>query len=103
MSGVSCNKELAADSVRGFAVKAFSGRFTWGLNIESLGIGRCSNISGTFHGTVKVAADLVYSHNEDHFLGPWAIQETRLELPSIFIKIPSSVRAFALERKTSAL
>ena len=67
VSGVSCNKELAADSVRGFAVKAFSGRFTWGLNIESLGIGRCSNISGTFHGTVKVAADLVYSHNEDHF------------------------------------
>ena len=86
MSGVSCNKELAADSVRGFAVKAFSGRFTWGLNIESLGIGRWSNISGTFHGTVKVAADLVYSHNEDQF-----------------IKIPSSVRAFALERKTSAL
>ena len=67
MSGVSCNKELAADIVQGFAVKAFSGRFTWGLNIESLGIGRCSNISGTFHGTVKVAADFVYSHNEDHF------------------------------------
>ena len=67
MSGISGDQELTADGIRGFAVKAFSGRFTWGLNIESLGIGRCSNISGTFHGTVKVAADLVYSHNEDHF------------------------------------
>ena len=36
------------------------------------------------------------------FLGPWAMQETRLEFPSIFIRIPSLVTAFALERKISA-
>ena len=36
------------------------------------------------------------------FFGPWAIQETRLEFQSMFTRIPSSVRAFALERKMSA-
>ena len=36
------------------------------------------------------------------FLGPWAMQETRLELPSILTMTPSLVMALALERKISA-
>lgn len=36
------------------------------------------------------------------FFGPWAIQETRLEFPSMFTITPSLVMAFALERNTSA-
>ena len=36
------------------------------------------------------------------FLGPWAMQETRLELPSILTMTPSLVMALALDRKISA-
>ena len=36
------------------------------------------------------------------FFGPCAMQETRLEFPSILTIIPSSVMAFALLRKISA-
>ena len=36
------------------------------------------------------------------FLGPCAMAETRLALPSMFTSTPSSVMALTLERKTSA-
>ena len=36
------------------------------------------------------------------FFGPWAMQDTRLELPSILTRTPSSVTALALDKKKSA-
>ena len=36
------------------------------------------------------------------FLGPWAMADTRLALPSMFTSMPSSVMALALARNTSA-
>ena len=101
VTGISCNQELAAYCIRGFAVEAFAGFFAWSFDIESLGIGWGCYISGTFHCCVKVGTDFVHSHDEYYF-GPWAIQETRLEFPSMLTMTPSLVIAFALERNTSA-
>ena len=36
------------------------------------------------------------------FFGPWQMADTRLELPSMLIMMPSSVMALALARNTSA-
>ena len=33
------------------------------------------------------------------FFGPWAMQDTRLELPSILTRTPSSVTALALDKR----
>lgn len=102
MSGISGDQELTADGIRGFAVKAFSGFLTWSFDIKSLRISCSCHISGTLHCTVKIRTDFVYTYNKDYFFGPWAMQDTRLELPSILTRTPSSVTALALDKKKSA-
>ena len=67
VTGISCNQELAAYCIRGFAVEAFAGFFAWSFDIESLGIGWGCYISGTFHCCVKVGTDFVHSHDEYYF------------------------------------
>ena len=52
MSGISRDQELTADGIRRLAVEAFSGFFAGSLDIESLGIDRCSHVSRTLHGAV---------------------------------------------------
>mgnify|MGYP007120032485 CR=1 FL=1 len=87
MSGISGDQELTADGIRGFAVKAFSGFLTWSFDIKSLCISCSCYISGTLHCAVKIRTDFVYTYNKDYFFfGPWAMQDTRLELPSIIDK-----------------
>ena len=67
VSGESGNQELAADSIHGFAVKAFSGFLTWSFDIKSLCISCSCYISGTLHCTVKIRTDFVYTYNKDYF------------------------------------
>mgnify|MGYP007123267465 CR=1 FL=1 len=67
MSGISCDQELTADGIRGFAVKAFSGFLTWSFDIKSLRISCSCHISGTLHCTVKIRTDFVYTYNKDYF------------------------------------
>ena len=69
MSGISCDQELAANGIRGFAVKAFPGFFTRSFDVKPLGVDRCSHISGTFHGTVKISTHFIHSDNKDDFFG----------------------------------
>ena len=102
MSGISGDQELTADGIRRFAVKAFSGFLTWSFDIKSLCISCSCYISGTLHCTVKIWTDFVYTYNKNYFFGPWAMQDTRLELPSILTRTPSSVTALALDKKKSA-
>ena len=52
MSGISRDQELTADGIRRLAVEAFSGFFTGSLDVESLGVDRCSHISRALHGAV---------------------------------------------------
>ena len=52
VSGESGDQELTADGIRRFAVEAFSGLLAGSLDVESLGVDRCSHVSRTLHGTV---------------------------------------------------
>ena len=52
MSGESGDQELAADGIRRLTIEAFSGFFAGSLDVESLGVDRCSHVSRTLHGAV---------------------------------------------------
>ena len=64
MSGVSGDHELAADGIRRLAVEAFSGLLAGRLDVESLGIAGCCNVSGTLHGIVDIGAYLVQTDDK---------------------------------------
>ena len=52
MSGISRDQELTADGIRRLTIEAFSGLLAGSLDVESLGVDRCSHVSRTLHGTV---------------------------------------------------
>ena len=66
MSGISCDQELTADGIRRFAVEAFSGLLAGSLDVESLGVDRCSHVSRTLHGTVQIGTYLIDADDEDY-------------------------------------
>ena len=64
MSGVSGDQELAADGILRLAVEAFSGFFAGSLDVESLGVDRCSHVSRTLHGIVDIGTYLVQTDDK---------------------------------------
>lgn len=70
MLGVSRDQELTADSIRGFAIEAFSGLLTGCLDIESLGVAGCCDVSRTLHGIVDVGAYFVQTDDKYYFSRP---------------------------------
>ena len=62
------DQELTADGVRALAVHAFTGLRAGCGQAETLGVGRCGYVTGTFHSAVQIAADLVHADDEEHLL-----------------------------------
>ena len=99
MSGISGDQELTADGIRGFAVKAFSGFLTWSFDINLCALAVAATFLARFVALSRSGQTLFIPTIKITFFGPWAMQDTRLELPSILTRTPSSVTALALDKR----